>query len=157
MEYFIIFIIAFTFYVVGYQGYNFYKRKVEKEYEGKEPARELDISEPVVSFVKTFKENPKRFTYINDNDEGYVYVLNIDRKVLTDTFTGEVFKIKEINDRWWDLLYPEIKLTADEIDYIDREIMKPYRKRKNRYHRIVNERKELQERRRLTKIYQQEK
>ena len=154
MENFIIFIITFTFYVVGYQGYNFYKRIVEKEYEGKEPARELDISEPIISFVNTFKENPKRFTYVEY--EGYVCSLHTDYRVLTDTFTGEVFKIAE-SHYGWSIRNSEIKLTADEIDYIDREIMKPYRKRKNRYHRIVNERKELQERRRLTKIYKQEK
>ena len=167
MEYFIIFIIAFTFYVVGYQGYNFYKRKVEKEYEGKAPApRELDISEPVVSFVKTFKENPKRFTYVKDKDRENIINSRVSyiRKILTDTFTKEVFEITEINLCKWKLNHPNIILTEDEIDYIDKEIVTPYNERKAKYVEtklnrecVQEKRKELKERRRLTKIYQQEK
>ena len=115
-----------------------------------------DISEPVISFVKTFKENPKRFTYIKGTLSCY--------KVLTDTFTGEVFEIEEVGLCKWLLNRPNIILTKDEMDYIDKEIVTPYNERKARYietrenRRCIQEkRKELQERRRLTKIYQQEK
>ena len=129
-----------------------------------------NISEPVISFVKTFKENPKRFTYVKDKDRENIINPRVSyiNKVLTDTFTKEVFKITEINLCRWELYQPNIILTKDEIDYIDKEIVTPYKERKARYietklnRECVQEkrkevRKELQERRRLTKIYQQEK
>ena len=123
-----------------------------------------DISEPVISFVKTFKENPKRFTYVKENDrEGLSkkLVTLSTCKVLTDTFTGEVFKIEEVGLFTWWLDHPNIVLTKDEIDYINKEIVTPYKERKARYIEtklnrecVQEKRKELQERRRLTKIYQ---
>ena len=123
-----------------------------------------NISEPVISFVKTFKENPKRFTYTEENNRRGLskkLVTLSTCKVLTDTFTKEVFKIEEVGLCTWWLDHPNIVLTKDEMDYINKEIVTPYKERKAKYvetvlnRRCVQEnRKELQERRRLTKIYQ---
>ena len=138
--------------------------EVVKDQEESKHTSKPDISEPVISFVKTFKENPKRFTYTEENNRRGLskkLVTLSTCKVLTDTFTKEVFKIEEVGLCTWWLDHPNIVLTKDEMDYINKEIVTPYKERKAKYvetvlnRRCVQEnRKELQERRRLTKIYQ---
>ena len=96
------------------------------------PEKKLDISEPVISFVETYKNNPKRFKL----------VVNV-REIRDDVFKQECILIDKITsncfyyelDYWLD--YPQgvgkvvgIEfLTYDEIEFIVKNITTIYNKR----------------------------
>lgn len=89
-----------------------------------EEPKKLDISEPVLSFVETYKENPKRFKIVSEvkDQTGYSYSQQFH---LTDQTNGNVFvALKECHLR---LGYSEVTygwskstefLTTDEIEFI---------------------------------------
>lgn len=133
-----------------------------------------DISEPVISFVKTVKKDPKRFIFKLDDERsggsgGYSEVFFI----MTDTVTCEEFLviIEKFGGRGNTVTRFDyvtlVDLTKDEESYLTQELLLPYLERKEKYDEIIKERKEkyneiikerrnVQERRRLTKIYKGE-
>lgn len=78
----------------------------------------LDISEPVYSFVKTFKENPKRFVLKLDYSGDYVKYTLTDRyeklcwefEIVYSYFMGQSQPSYILGDACW--------LTRDEVNYI---------------------------------------
>jgi len=109
-----------------------------------------DISEPVLSIVKIFKENPKRFVLIDGED--YIYSRSF---FIADTVTNETFIVWYNNYQGYSLKVSPMVLTEAEEKYLIEELLLPCLKRKGKYYRILEERKNLQERRRLTKIYKE--
>lgn len=124
-----------------------------------------DVSEPVISFVKCFKENPKRFKVSNTASE-YIIEGCSDKvyyNIFTDLVTGDVFKgyyfdLRELlgvyiyeGERKFalDLSDNELKLLGEVItDYSwGRNI------RKNRILQVRKDRVKRDIRKRLTKIY----
>lgn len=89
-----------------------------------EEPKKLNISEPVLSFIETYKENPKRFKIVS-NVEEHDHDYYSQQFQLTDQNNGNVFvALKECHAR---LGYSEVIrscskstefLTTDEIEFI---------------------------------------
>lgn len=57
-----------------------------------------DVSEPVLSFIKTFLDNPKRFVLLKPTEESR---MGIETYVIDDTHTGERFDMDLILGHWY--------------------------------------------------------
>jgi hypothetical protein len=128
------------------------KEGIDKKIE--EPPK-LGISEPVLSIVKIFKENPKRFVIVDREDLIYTIEYFIADTVTKETFIVCYNKYSFGDEEEYSLRVSPMVLTKDEEEYLIEELLLPYLKRKEKYNRILEERKNLQERRRLTKIYKE--
>lgn len=99
--------------------------------------RTLDISQPVIAFVETFKNNPRRFSialdwHLSGPENYYSYTLK-------DRSTGEEFSAtvgkgwswdgRNYTETWYD--YPSF-LTADELKYVLETLQEYYIHRKER-------------------------
>lgn len=126
------------------------------------PERKPNISEPVISFVETFKANPKRFKVFK----------NWDTLAITSCIHSFTLKDK-YNNLQWDFnihsrfgtfgMHPSAKvsyypkfLTKDEADFIYKELSPVFNDRLNRYRHFWDERfqrKANKEREALKKVY----
>lgn len=128
----------------------------------------LDISEPVISFMKCVENNPKRF----EVNQYYTHSQNISLSGYIRPYQFEAFTIwdKEINRGWsikGQFFYnPEEELnkkyedagflTNTEKSWLISEIRQVYNARVERYNQIINTRKQRRirdERNRLKEIY----
>lgn len=113
-----------------------------------------DISEPVISFVKCFKENPSRFKIKREN-----YDLTFPEFSLTDKITKEIWKFN-MYIRWYTevcpiLRYPDF-LTNQEVNYIYdqlKDVIRKIQEKLNSLRATRAQRKHKAERERLTTIY----
>ena len=116
------------------------------------PENKLDISEPVISFVETYKDNPKRFKlsekYEIPSDE---ISSNKVHYILTDLQTGNIFEVARVLgfSSYYEPNYNLMFLTRDELDFIFNTIGECYKKRK----KIAVEYKKNKQRNRYIKDY----
>ena len=123
-----------------------------------------DISEPVISFLKVFESNPRRFKVKETFHTSGVICGGYSPYKLIDTYSKESFKFQ----RSWHY-YPEDRLygikdlpdflTFDEKKLVIKTIWEYYSGRKSKLEYLKGIRKERnksKERKRLTKIYQEE-
>lgn len=131
-----------------------------------------NISEPIISFVKCVKENPKRFEAHSDTSL-FVYASSMDLEQYTaykiwdkESKKGWYVVGKYYSNQWFVNGYPgeggplytdPFFLTEDEKEYILREVKEimGYRVgRKTKLEQIRKERRIRDERNRLKEIYQ---
>lgn len=114
----------------------------------KEPKK--DISEPVISFVECYKNNPKRFSIKEITKDFEKDLIRRKNYILKDKNTEETF-IFFINYRWRvDYYCSSAKwLTEDEKEYLYNSICTMRRERFDK----IKKYRENKERKRLTKIY----
>lgn len=143
-----------------------------KEREEEEKQKFMDsIREPVFSFLKVFKENPKRFKLKcnsipkKETDEVVVGLLldfgGCKEYSLIDLETGEEFKFNHYRTRLNKYQVPVSMLThnwleRNELTHLYQEIRKHYAERQLRKDVILFKRRDrvlLKERNRLTEIY----
>lgn len=130
--------------------YNKLGKLFSKKQEVVEVKAEPDIKEPVYSFIKCFKKNPKRFKIeVDVLDDVYqikpLHSLRTDY-TLTDKETGKEFSVRHIvySQRWWSTNfynYPDF-LTNDEINYIYNEINSYFTCRKNKFDSLKQTRRQ---------------
>lgn len=126
------------------------------------PGKKKSISEPVLSFVRTVKENPKRFTGTL-TDKRHAKSLKGVNAWIYDRKTKESFRLKT---GWFDESSyidfsknrkgPTDWLTASEVDYLIDELTPLYNtglNREARYKSIIKQRAARNERRRLVGVY----
>jgi len=118
---------------------------------------EKDISEPVLSFIKLYKENPKNFRVRREINPlgystGYIYSVfdRVNRKLFSiykvhhyGTYTGTTKWVTGINTGW---------ATQDEMQEVFDVILE---ERKFR-HKSLKDKRHLMQRERLTKLYKGE-
>lgn len=107
-----------------------------------------DIQEPVISFIKCFKANPKRFVFRWDLFDQW----------MVDTTTMEVFKFRTDNMSQTHPLIcvNKLDLNRDELDYLYTNINTIIDSRIHRRDHILKLRKNrsnIKNRERLTNIY----
>lgn len=132
----------------------------EEECEPEEQGRLApDISEPVLSFVETFKRNPRRFSMSVESPR----IGGPDFYTLLDKFTKESFSAMVVLEPDYDnygytrdwISYPTL-LTKDEWEYVLESLSSYYTTRHLRLIELNLRRKinlEQRERNRLTEIY----
>lgn len=123
-----------------------------------------DISEPVISFVKTVMENPKRFyienLFVGEGDCKYY------KAHIKDLQTKEIFTCDYYGKYWgnlysWHTLDNNINwITIEEFNYVINKLKVFYKTKKNKLDEIkqaridrVSQRKDKVERQRLIEIY----
>lgn len=123
-----------------------------------------NISEPVISFLKVFESNPRRFKIRPIPTPNSVAIEGYRSQEMVDNHTKESFKFLQ---KWYynpeDGLYgtkdlPDF-LTSDEKKLVIKTIWDSFQERKARFEYLKGIRKERnnsKERKRLTKIYQEE-
>lgn len=142
-----------------------FRRDLKDEYEKRHPAKikeqrgnKLDISEPVISFLKCFKENPKRFR-LGTRSEGSFYITSYKRSLFIDLKTKEKW---DVTVRWYGSDLPTFDIenaqwmTSNEKYLISNTLRDYYIDRGLKLHTIRLERKARKikkERDRLTAIY----
>lgn len=118
--------------------------------------REVNIGEPVFSFVSCVKANPKRFTFIKVKDDRPVYAAGSTYDV-KDKHTGEEWRIRtdwRCNRKFICLSLEW--LTDDETAYLFSEIQSFYHTRITRLNEIRTKRfkrTQVGERNRLMGVY----
>lgn len=124
--------------------------------EVKPPKPEKDISEPVLSFIKLYKENPRNFRVVRKTehlDYSTKYVYSIFDRINSKLFTAYKMQYYMYSgDRDW---YAQINTgwaTQDEMQEVFDVILE---ERISRYKLLKDKRHSLQ-RKRLTKLYKGE-
>lgn len=141
------------------------RRDAKEEYEKRHPTKtreqrenKFDISEPVISFLKCFKENPKRFR-LGTRSVGSFYTSSYKRALFIDLKTKEKWNVTL---RWYGSDLPTFDIenvqwmTSDEKDLVSSTLRDYYIDRGLKLHTIRLERKARKvkkERDRLTAIY----
>lgn len=130
---------------------------------GLEGSEEKDISEPVISFLKELKSNPKRFTVsIRVNKVGGFS--DVIKCKIRDNLTEEVFRVDYFPRNWkmngdYFVNITHKWLTTDELRYVAKHFVDT---RSRRWKAVVNKRIDLRKRRndaeraRLEAIYKKE-
>jgi FMN-dependent NADH-azoreductase len=118
-----------------------------KEVIEQEVKLESNIQEPVISFIKCFKANPKRF----------VFDWNADNRWMVDTTTNEVFNFVFSWDYNRGLTRVDnLDLNKKELEYLHNNITSVLDERKSRKNSIIQIRKNrtnIKNRERLTQVY----
>ena len=130
-----------------------YKEKKDAEY-----ARSMMVSEPVTSFIKCFKDKPKRFKITegthSDPRLGYIFK----EYTLIDKYNSESWFFT-VSD-FCGLRIPNYDwLTIGEEHELIKSFSSHFRKRRQRLDELKKKRRKIQsdrERQRLTKIYKEE-
>lgn len=124
------------------------------------------VSEPVISFVKCFQENPKRFKLLrnsmgglisSDGGSGNIYVLYI----LLDKKENIIYRYacntqEDNNKDYIDVLR---LINTNEGSFLISELSKVFKYREKRYQELLTQRKERSQKRlreKLTNIYKGE-
>lgn len=126
------------------------------------PERKPNISEPVISFVETFKTNPKRFKVVK-NWETSLITNHVQSFTLKDKYNklqwdfnvDNRFDTFGVNRGGRVSYYPKL-LTRDEADFIYKELSPVFNNRLKRYRDLWDERferKANKEREALKKVY----
>lgn len=121
----------------------FIRKDSQAESIPKTPERKPDISEPVISFVETFKANPKRFrvkkisSEKEDNHIRNFYTLTDTQTKMFWSFSTEHYMAAsgaslQIYDQWQ---YPDF-LTIDEYHYIAKVLREYIGPRSTKYYEI---------------------
>ena len=112
-----------------------------------------DISEPVISFLKVFENNPKRFKIVSTLSAGW---FNIESWTFTDTSNLESWRFTRRLDYYGghEYLLPNFLTKAEESLIVER-LESYYLGRKERLKELRKQRTINRERDRLTKIYQE--
>lgn len=135
----------------------FKKKSYEVQVEIEQPVvedekPELNISEPIFSFVECVRNNPKRFTVINGE---IVQGSRVAKKTLLDKKTGQRFEYAAYYSFEIRYTYPKY-LTKDEFEYIKDEVTSIFTARRDRLNELKEIRKQRAnklERQKLMDIY----
>jgi hypothetical protein len=172
MEYFLGFV--FICLVLGAIG--IYKRDKAKESEvvEEEPIKEdvINISEPIISFLKVFNENPRRFKLeqtlkgsenpeygfqsgykLTDNILKESWVIEVDPYYHRPRYSLKTAHIKIYSDGYFG--WPEW-MTREEREYVFLNLRSYYINRRNTLHALIKDRvkrSQDKERARLMKLY----
>lgn len=135
----------------------FKKKSYEVQVEIEQPVvddekPQLNISEPIFSFVECVRNNPKRFTVINGE---IVQGSRVAKKTLLDKKTGQRFEYTTYY--YFEIRYSYPKyLTKDEFEYIKDEVTSIFTARRDRLGELKAIRKQRAnkiERQKLMDIY----
>lgn len=124
----------------------------------KTPRVEKDISEPVLSFIKCVRENPKRFCLIYNYEFKLDYYFSLQDKNTKEGWTLSKGNIQYVCASSWCLTHttnPEW-LTEDEKEYLITSIKTIFHDRRDRKQKLQDIRKQRRirdERNRLKEIY----
>lgn len=121
-------------------------RKTKKEKVSLIEQSKKNISEPVLSFVETVKENPKRFKLTSAAVGRYVDFKLVDRYTKESWYGVRRFSTEDDPRR--NVGYPKW-MNEDEIDYVYEELKVIFNHRSSTLKQLRNQR----ERKRLMKIY----
>ena len=119
-----------------------------------------NISEPVISFLKCFKDNPKRFK-VSCGLYTVEMSMNITQTYfITDKENGIKYKYSAcpLRDERNDCIDARKLLSHQEITHVISVFEAEFKDRQERYNQILKQRKQRERvklRNRLTKIYQQ--
>lgn len=119
MNIFIALIVLFIFGVIGYSLFKGYASRVEDSYKGLDVIedvveKEPDISEPVISFVKVFKDDPARFK-VSGGERGFIFHKEEQDDVIAIVNTDGYKHIFTIKDLKLNITY---KVGFKKVDWI---------------------------------------
>lgn len=123
MNIFISLIVLFIFGVVGYSLFKGYASRVEDSYKGLDVIEDIvevvpDISEPVISFVKVFKNDPTRFK-VSGGERGFIFHKEKQDNVVAIVYTDGYKHIFTIEDLKLNITY---KVGFREVEWINTDV-----------------------------------